>query len=413
MKALLIALFTCTAVLLPVAGSAEAAGSKTSCNADEIHWTIDGPNSVSFDWRGKTPRIQYGLTPHYSRSAAAVHPIPLPCSSPGPFWQVLLKGLKTNAIYHYAIGGCGDHTFRTPPPPGASSFRVNVEGDVGASTNYKDVIPNQKLIADHPAPFVLVVGDLAYGNPNGQAAVDRHFDDVMAWSQDSAYMPAWGNHEWDKPSLDDLRNYKGRFKLPHPQASPGAAGANGGGDDWSWFDYGNVRFISYPEPYSSATWPAWSKEAKHIMDQAQANPNITFIVTYGHRPPYTSGHHPDSMVLQREMISLAAHHNKYVLNLNGHNHNYERSHIEHGVVFVTAGIGGSELEESHTACLFRICPEPSWSAFRAMHFGVLQLSFTKSHIEGSFLCGPAGGGKNDIQCTPGTLVDHFVIDRRK
>ena len=23
------------------------------CNADEIHWTITGPNSATFDWRGK------------------------------------------------------------------------------------------------------------------------------------------------------------------------------------------------------------------------------------------------------------------------------------------------------------------------------------------------------------------------
>ena len=62
---------------------------------------------------------------------------------------------------------------------------------------------------------MIVAGDLtaSYANENGQSAVDRHFDDVMAWSQTSAYMPAWGNHEWDEP--DDLRNYKGRFAIPH------------------------------------------------------------------------------------------------------------------------------------------------------------------------------------------------------
>lgn len=115
------------------------------------------------------------------------------------------------------------------------------------------------------------------------------------------------------------------------------------------------------------------------------------------------------MALRREMISLAEHHTKYVLNVNGHNHDYERSYPEHGLVSVTAGIGGSKLEESHTPCLFRECPKPSWSAFRAMRFGILKLAFSDKRIEGALLCGPAVGGKNDVQCAPGDVIDHFTI----
>jgi hypothetical protein len=44
-----------------------------------------------------------------------------------------------------------------------------------------------------------------------------------------------------------------------------------------------------------------------------------------------------------------------------------------------------------------------------MHFGVLKLHFTRSGIRGEFVCGPAGGGKNDIQCTLGGLVDRFTV----
>jgi hypothetical protein len=53
------------------------------------------------------------------------------------------------------------------------------------------VIPDQKLVASKLPALVLVVGDLSYGNPNGQTAVDQHFDGMMAWSQNTAYMPAW------------------------------------------------------------------------------------------------------------------------------------------------------------------------------------------------------------------------------
>lgn len=406
-------LAACASLLLSCAVNGSAEQFEKACGADEIHWTIDGPGSISFDWRGEAPKVGYGLTSAYGQSARGAAPNPTPFSSPGPFHRALLRKLKAGTTYHYEIGSCGDHTFHTAPAPGTSGFVVDVEGDIGASTNYKDVVPNQKLVASDLPALVLVLGDLTYGNPNSQTAVDQHFNDMMAWSQDTAYMPVWGNHEWDKPEFDDLRNYKGRFLLPHAQASPGAPAAGGHGQDWSWFDYGNTRFISFPEPYSDATWPAWYKEAKRIMDRAQKNSSITFIVTFGHRPPYTSGYHHSSMVLRKEMTDLAEHHSKYVLNVNGHNHDYERSYPEHGLVSVTAGIGGSELEESHTACLFRVCPKPSWSAFRAMRFGILQLSISDARIEGALLCGPAGGGKNDVQCTPGDVIDHFTIEARK
>ena len=384
-------------------------GQGLTCDADEIHWTITGPTSVTFDWRGTAERIRYGATIHYGMAATAETPKPLPFSSPGPFRQSPLTGLKSNMLYHYSIGSCPDHTFRTPPLPGGTDFTIDAEGDIGASNSYEDVVPDQQLIAAHLPAAVLILGDLSLANPNGQAAADQHFNDVMIWSQDTAYMPAWGNHEWDERQNDDLRNYKGRFELPNPQTSQGAPASGCCGQDWSWFDYGNARFIAYPEPYTSKTWSGWYAKAKSVMDQAQHDPEITFIVTFGHRPPYTSGYHRSDMVLRHYIARLAKAHSKYVLNLNGHNHDYERSYPEGGVVSVTAGTGGSELEESETSCLFRACPKPSWSAFRAMHFGVLQLHFTSTEIQGSFICGPAGGGKNDIRCTPGSVVDQFAI----
>ena len=397
------------ALLFQVGSFARTRPTTAGGTADEIHWTMTGPKSVTFDWRGAATEIRYGLSAAYGLVATARPPKPVPFSSPGPFREAALTGLKPNTLYHYSIGLGPDHTFRTPPPPGSSGFIVDAEGDIGASNDYQDVLPVQRMIAARLPAFVLILGDLTYGNPNGQAVVDQHFDDVMAWSQDVAYMPAWGNHEWDTPQYDDLRNYKGRFEFPHPQTSPGAPDPGCCGKDWYWFDYGNVRFIAYPEPYTSRTWADWYEKTNTLMDQAQANSDITFIVTFGHRAPYTSGYHHSALQLRRSINILSRRHSKYILNLNGHSHDYERSNPEGGVVSVTAGIGGSELEESNTTCLFRLCPKPSWSAFRAMHFGVLRLRFTATEIQGSFICGPAGGGKNNIHCVPGSLVDRFTI----
>ena len=395
-------------MVVPVTGVPQNVDSKVIGTADEIHWTFTGLNSVSFNWRGTATQVHYGLSSTYGAVALAQPPSPMPFSSSGPFWEAELTGLQAGVVYHYSIGSAPDQTFRTPPQPGTEGFTVDAEGDIGGSNSFICVPGVQRLIADDPPAFVLILGDLTYGNATGQSSVDQHFNDVMVWSQNTAYMPAWGNHEWDVAAKDDLRNYKGRFELPNQQMSTGAPSQGCCGKDWYWFDYGNVRFIAYPEPYRSGTLSDWYSKVTELMDQAEHDSNLDFIVTFGHRPAYSSGYHPGDLVLKQYLNRLASH-SKYVLNVNGHSHNYERSYPKQGLVHITAGTGGSELEENETPCLFRVCPAPSWSAYRAMHFGVLKLHFTRSGIRGEFVCGPAGGGKNDIQCTPGGVVDRFTV----
>ena len=397
--------------IIPQLCDSQNVSSGANGTADEIHWTFSGPNSVSFDWRGTASELRYGISSSYGGTALGQQPNPLPFSTLGPFWEAEVPGLQPNTLYHYSIGSSRDETFRTPPRPGTTDFTVDAEGDIGGSNSFASVPGVQRLIADDLPAFVLILGDLTYGNETGQSSVDQHFNDVMVWSERTAYMPAWGNHEWDVAEKDDLRNYKGRFELPNQQMSTGAPNRGCCGKDWYWFDYGNVRFIAYPEPYSSMTLSDWHSKATVLMDQAEHDPNLDFVVTFGHRPAYSSGYHPSDLVLRQYLNQLSSH-SKYVLNLNGHSHNYERSYAQHGVIHVTAGTGGSELEENSTRCLFRVCPAPSWSAFRAMHFGVLRLHFMRREIRGEFVCGPAGGGKNDVQCAIGSVLDRFTVPVR-
>ena len=372
---------------------------------DEIHWTLTGQNSVSLDWRGFDGVVRYGLTSAYGSTASGATPSPIPFSSPGPFKEAHISGLQENTVYHYSIGTGPDHTFHTPPPRGASGFTIFAAGDIGSSADFSAVAPLQATIAAERPAFVLMVGDLTYGNTTRQSSVDRHFNDVMVWSQDAAYMPVWGNHEWDSPE-DDLRNYRGRFDLPHPQTALGSPAA--GGEDWSWFDYGNVRFISCPEPFVLGTWSDWHNQAAALMDQAQADSAIHFIVTFVHRPAYSSGHHGDDGI-RAYLDALAVTHSKYVLDLCGHSHDYERTYPQHGVVHVTAGVGGAELEAESGTCVWRGgCPAPAWSAFRAMHHASVRLRFYPIGILGEAICGPAASA-DDITCAPGTIIDRFVI----
>jgi len=382
--------------------------------ADEIHWTITGQTSVTVDWRGGESTVRYGVTKALGQTAPAVAPEPRPFSSKGPFREAKITGLQEGTLYYYAIGGGPAHTFRTPPARGASGFTFYAQGDIGNARDWRRMAACQSMIAEGKPDFVLCVGDLTYGNSVGQRAVGAHFSDVMPWSLDAAYMPAWGNHEWDEPGKDDLRNYKGRFDLPNPQSLPvdRRVPHAGGGEDWYWFDYGNVRFIAYPEPWSGA-WKDWSVRAREVMGEAQKDTAIDFIVTFGHRPAFSSGYHEGEAELQGIIGTLRARNHKYVLNLNGHSHNYERIHPQWNVVHITAGTGGSDLEENEdSGCLWRICPQPPWSAFRAMHHAVVKFRVEADRIEGTVYCGPAGGSgsnPNDISCVQGSVIDTFTI----
>jgi hypothetical protein len=382
----------------PVQSSGASAPSVVSARPPrEVHYTFTGPRSVAFDWVGGGNTIRYGRSRAYGARARAHAPRPLPFSSHGPFREARLGKLRPATTYHYSIAGGRDHTFTTAP---AAPFRFDAEADVGDSGSFDGVLPTQRQIAaDHPA-FVLVVGDLTYANDDGQSAADRHFNDVMVWSQTAAYMPAWGNHEWDESS-DDLRNYKGRFAIPHPHGSPGAPGKNCCGEDWGWFDAGGVRFISYPEPYSDRTWQDWRTKAAPIMAAAQADPRINFIVTFGHRPAYSTGYHPGDSSLAAILNSLGDRYSKYVLNVNGHSHDYERFQPIHHVVHVTVGGGGAELEPWSSG------PDPR-TVFRAMHLEHLRVTVTASQLQVQDVCGPSSS-QDKLKCTPGQVIDSFTI----
>jgi hypothetical protein len=395
-------------------------GGRVLAAADEIHWTITGPTSVTFDWRGSNSEnhILYGLSAgNYAFNVTGSNPtgICVPFSSPGPFWEAQLTGLTANTQYHYSIAGGPDQTFMTPPVPGGSGFTILVEADVSDSSSASRMpIIQQMMGQEFDARFVLVPGDLTYANDHTQTAVDTHFNDVMQWSLNAAYMPAWGNHEWETPLLDDLRNYTGRFDFANPQASPGTPAESDCGEDWYWFDYGNTRFIAYPEPWTGA-WQDWNTQAVALMDAAQANPNIRFIVTFGHRPAYSSGHHPGSLTLKGYLDELASTHSKYVLNINGHSHDYERTWPEDvigdnqlGVVHITVGTGGESLESEAPACPWLACTQPNWSAARYYHLGYLRLTFGPSSITGAFICGPSST-LDDVLCTQGAELDSFVL----
>ncbi len=380
----------------------------------EVHFTYTGPTSVTFDWRGQDDTVRYWTRDEPPRTVEGKAPTPQPTSSPGPFHEAVLDGLTPGAEYLYEVGHPVrpiSRSFRVPPAK-LTHFVFAAVGDMGAPEVQSTTTALNKDIALAEPWFVLMLGDLSYADLSSQAAVDQHFDDVMTWSRRAAYMPIWGNHEWEDPARDDLRNYKGRFALPHAAASPGAPATGCCGEDWYWFDFGPVRFILYPEPYAAGTWPDWAKRVEPLFQQAQADPHISFIVTAGHRPAYSSGHHGSEPPLRTILDGFGKRFSKYVLNLNGHSHVYERTKPQAHVTHITIGTGGGALEHAvGRGCLWDDCKPPPFTAYRAIHHGFVKVSVSPEELRVETICGPAVAQNDDVRCTDGEILDDVVIPR--
>jgi hypothetical protein len=378
----------------------------------EVHFTYTAPDAVTFDWRGDGSTLRYWAKDLPPRTVAAHAPRLLPTSAPGPWQEAVVDQLVPGLEYLYEVGHPVrpvPHAFRAPLPPGASDFVFAAVGDLGDAANQPAAAGVHRGIRLADPTFVLALGDLSYADLKTQASVDRHFDDVMIWSQRAAYMPVWGNHEWEESPRDDLRNYKGRFALPHAAASPGAPAAGCCGEDWYWFDFGSVRFIVYPEPYTRDTWADWATRAEPLFTEAEANPQIKFVITAGHRPAYSSGHHGGEPQLRAILDRFGKRFKKYVLNLNGHSHVYERTKPQAHVVYVTAGTGGAELEHAATPCLWNDCKAPAFTAYRAIHHGFLKIAVHPTEIAIEAICGPAAPGEDDVRCGEGEILDETSI----
>ncbi len=379
----------------------------------EVHFTFTAPDAVTFNWRGNDTMARYwgkGMPP---RTVYAKTPAPLPFSSPGPWQEATFAGLEPGAEVQYQIGNPErpqQQSFRAPPPAGATGFSFVAVGDIGATSEWLPTRVLHRLIAIANPAFVLGLGDLTYGDARAQGSVDRHFDDVMAWSRRSAYMPVWGNHEWET-GQDDLRNYKGRFALPNAAASPGAPGDGCCGEDWYWFDHGAIRVIVYPEPYRPETWIDWAAKAEPVFAAAERNPALRFVLTAGHRSAYSSGVRGGDPALRAILDGFGKRFDKYVLNLSGHEHVYERTKPQGHVVHVTAGIGGAALQHAPTPCFWSSCQPPPFTARRAIHHGLVKVSVQPEMLVLELICGPEAPPNDEVRCAEGDIIDRTTIPR--
>lgn len=412
---------------------AQAAGD----TVDEIHVSYgDDSSQMWVYWHGNETVLNYGLDSSYGQTATAAPGAITPIDMAGPFEQVKLTGLTPGTTYHYKIGANGDdHTFMTAP---TGDFTWVDIGDTGSSyydptaqaTCNKSWMPSvwQQIAAEQPA-VVTHGGDISYQNECGRPSINRLFNDIAPVATQAPIEFSWGNHEFGKKtanapadtlSTDSMANYKGRYNMANAQKmaidnttrisppgcpSPTNAKVNGcAGDDWGYFVAGHALFISYPEPWSD-NYAEWKTKADALMAQGEADPNIFFVITYGHRPAYTSSTSSMNTELQAAVNALGDKYSpsgrpdgKYILNIGHHAHQGEAFAPQHGVVSLVNGAGGTEQLSLATPIANEL-----WTS---NHFSHLNVQFKGNQLTYNFICGPANSNapKKAAPCTQGSVL---------
>ncbi len=274
-----------------------------------VVWDTQDPGHSQVDY-GET--ITYGLA--ITDSAVTSHHV------------LTLTGLSPYTINHYRISTDGDpldadHTFRTAAVPGQTTpFSFVAFGDTRTGTS-----PHQQVVdrIEQLAPaLVLHVGDMV-NNGLSQADWATFFTVEQRLMAQTPFYGVLGNHEQNSPL------YFLAFQLP-------------GNGRWYSFDYGTVHFIGLQvdSDTSNAAYAPGSPQYTWL-EQDLAATQQHWKVVFFHGPPFSSGYHGSSSLVQAALDPLFA---RYGVDLvfNGHDHDYERS-VDKGIPYIVTGGGGAPL----------------------------------------------------------------------
>jgi hypothetical protein len=271
-------------------------------------------------------------------------------------WAIGIEPLVPNTTYCYEIRD-GDAVttragFRTPPAPGAGQpVRFLAFGDSGSATHDQATLLEQMRTVDFD--LMIHTGDIAYQSGT-RAELQRNFFDVYAdLLADRPMFPASGNHDYE---TEDAAPFREAFRLP----------TNGGPDGlerWYSFDWGDVHFVALDTELIGDVQAAW-------LDADLTANTLPWTVVYAHRPPFSSGSHGSDGNFRTYFLPILEKH-QVPLVLSGHDHHYERTTPQNGVVYVLTGGGGRGVREV------------GWSNFTAFDTAVIHFVYVT--VEGGQL----------------------------
>ena len=288
---------------------------RVAATSASIRVETDLPARVSLAW-GRT---------------AALGTTVAPASASGDRHHVFdLTGLPTDAAVHYQLtvdGVAGPiHRFATPPGAG-EVLRLAVYGDVrGGHVTHAKLIA--ALAAESP-DLVLASGDLVLRGTD-EADWQTFFNVAGPLLATTPFYSCVGNHDVGRAG-DLSRRFTEIFSLPPPDVDhPAGAG-------WYSLDVGDVHIVFLDSnAYSDAAQRAWLDR-----DLAAASKRARAILAVTHDGPYARGTHGGNRVAVRDYVPILTRHGVTLL-FSGHDHIYQRGHMDDLDYIVTGG-GGAPL----------------------------------------------------------------------
>lgn len=385
-----------------------------------VSWSTAGPVA--------NPVLDVGLDESYGATFAAETRSVV--GTPSLYHHVRVPGLQPDTAYVYRVRHDGGEStpasFRTAPDD-AEPFTFTAFGDQGTS---EDASAITQVVRDAAPAFQFHVGDLCYayrvglGNPlepappiqaltpilTDQSVWDVWLATITAQAATAPWMTTTGNHEMEYgygPLGYD--SYNARFALPQN----GPAGA----PDVYAFRYGNAGFIaldgndaSYEikanQGYTNGAQDAWLRTTLAAMRNDSA---IDFIVVGYHNCSYCTNIVHGSDGGPRDRWGATFDEFAVDLVINGHNHQYERTHpiragkpvrdapagatimpATDGTTYITAGGGGQLGYQASTYPLsavtislgLRVPELADWSATRYLDLSLIAVDVAPRDAQG-------------------------------
>ncbi len=235
-----------------------------------------------------------------------------------------ITGLQPDTVYCYTLTDGSSNLseptgFRTAPSAtSAKPVRFLAFGDSGSGGDEQLQLRSQMF--EVPYDLMIHVGDLAYENGTIGEFEDNLFSVYAELFENLPFFPAAGNHDYETNNGGIFRDV---FALP-----PGE-----GDEKWYSYDWGRVHFAVLDTEHDYATQAEW-------LDRDLALSTSPWKIVYSHRPPYSSGTEHGSDTDLRATLAPVLEKHGVQLVLSGHDHHYERTVPQNGVVYVVTGGGG-------------------------------------------------------------------------
>ena len=266
----------------------------------EVLWLTDGPS------RGKIAWIDEAGGPVRS----------LTDSEPATSHRMMLGGLAPGATYLYRVydedraSSSEIYRFRTSPLPGRGTFRVAAIGDSG--TGDEPQLAVAAVIREMKPNVFLHTGDLVYlGDLDG--VVFEPYKDILS---SSCFFPTAGNH-------DEELTWMGAFFPPNTAGTESLL--------YYSFDWGSAHFVALDtnDDFQDKAQLDW---LIGDLERARAAA-VPWIILFFHKPFITVGSKGLEASKIRTILLPILDRFEVDLVLNGHDHNYQRSHpVRGGVV---------------------------------------------------------------------------------